>query len=145
MSKSYLMFGIVILIICSGLSGCTEENNTDKTEEDFKDKEPQELILGTWKCKSADIWYRFKSDGTFESSGDDDEFQWLTQKDMWYTIDDKIHINYYDWYQQSEIFTLSYVVYKLDIPLILNYGLNLIFIGVVVYYKVKPRKIYEKK
>lgn len=43
----------------------------------------------------------------------------------------------------GEIFTLSYVVYKLDIPLILNYGLNLIFIGVVVYYKVKPRKIDE--
>ena len=40
----------------------------------------------------------------------------------------------------GEIFTLSYVVYKLDIPLILNYSLNLFFIGVVIYYKVKPRK-----
>ena len=30
---------------------------------------------------------------------------------MWYTIDDKIHINYYDYYAQEEIFTLSYDYY----------------------------------
>lgn len=111
MKNKIIMLGIVVMLICVGLSGCTEENVKDKTEEDIKDKEPQKLILGAWKCESADIRYRFKSDGTFESFGDDDEFQWLTQKDMWYTIDDKIHINYYDWYQQSEIFTLSYDYY----------------------------------
>jgi len=111
MNNNLIIFGIIVMLICGGLSGCTEENIKDKKDENFKDKEPQELILGTWKCESADIWYRFKSDGKFESFGDDDEFQWLTQKDMWYTIDDKIHINYYDWYQQSEIFTFSYDYY----------------------------------
>jgi uncharacterized protein with PQ loop repeat len=40
----------------------------------------------------------------------------------------------------GEIFTLSYVLYTWDLPLILNYGLNLVFIGVVVYYKLKPRR-----
>ena len=111
MKKQIIVLGVVTLLVYGGLSGCTEENNTDKTEENGIDKEPQELIVGTWKCKSADIRYRFTSDGTFESFGDDDEFQWLTQKDMWYTIDDQIHINYYDWYQQSEVFTLSYDYY----------------------------------
>ena len=45
----------------------------------------------------------------------------------------------------GEIFTLSYVIYTLDLPLILNYGLNLMFIGVVVYFKIKPRGLDEKK
>ena len=45
----------------------------------------------------------------------------------------------------GEIFTLSYVLYKGDLPLILNYGLNLVFIGTVVYYKLKPRGNSEKK
>ena len=72
MKKQLILLGIVIMLICGGLSGCTEENDKDKTEENVTDKEPQELILGTWKCKSADIRYRFKSDGTFESFGDDD-------------------------------------------------------------------------
>lgn len=38
----------------------------------------------------------------------------------------------------GELFTLSYVLYNFDLPLILNYGLNLFFIGVVVKYKIKP-------
>lgn len=45
----------------------------------------------------------------------------------------------------GEICTLTYVLYKWDLPLILNYGLNLVFIGTVVYYKIKPRSIDEKK
>ncbi len=39
----------------------------------------------------------------------------------------------------GEVLTLSYVLYHWDIPLILNYGVNLVFIGIVVYYKLKPR------
>ena len=45
----------------------------------------------------------------------------------------------------GEIFTLSYVLYTWDLPLILNYGLNLVFIGIVVYYKLKPRENDEEK
>ena len=43
----------------------------------------------------------------------------------------------------GEFLVLTYVIYNKDIPLILNYGLNLIFIGIVVYYKFKPRSINE--
>ena len=39
----------------------------------------------------------------------------------------------------GEVFTLVYVVDKLDIPLILNYGLNIIFIGIIIRYKHYPR------
>lgn len=39
----------------------------------------------------------------------------------------------------GEVFTLIYVLYNKDIPLILNYGLNLIFISVILKYKWKPR------
>lgn len=45
----------------------------------------------------------------------------------------------------GEILTLTYVLYNWDVPLILNYGVNLIFIGIVVYFKLKPRSIDEKK
>lgn len=38
----------------------------------------------------------------------------------------------------GEVLTLTYVLYTWDLPLILNYGLNLVFIGIVVYYKLKP-------
>ena len=45
----------------------------------------------------------------------------------------------------GEILTLTYVLYKWDLPLILNYGLNLVFIGIVVYYKLKPEAVNEEK
>ena len=35
----------------------------------------------------------------------------------------------------GEIFTLAYVAPKLDAPLIVNYSVNLIFIGIIVKYK----------
>ena len=38
----------------------------------------------------------------------------------------------------GELFTLAYVLPKLDWPLLFNYGANILFIGVIVYYKVKP-------
>lgn len=39
----------------------------------------------------------------------------------------------------GEVFTLWYILSKesLDFPLILNYGLNIIFISIIVYYKFK--------
>jgi uncharacterized protein with PQ loop repeat len=38
----------------------------------------------------------------------------------------------------GEIFTLAYVVYNRDYPLILNYLVNLLTLIVVIYYKLKP-------
>lgn len=41
----------------------------------------------------------------------------------------------------GEVFTLAYVLLKhgLDWPLILNYGANLLFLVVIIRYKLKPR------
>lgn len=39
----------------------------------------------------------------------------------------------------GEICTLIYLIPKKDLPLIANYTLNLIFIGIIFYYKCKPQ------
>jgi len=39
----------------------------------------------------------------------------------------------------GELFTLAYIVPKFDYPLILNYSINLIFIGIIVKYKFSPK------
>jgi len=45
----------------------------------------------------------------------------------------------------GEIFTFLYVLPMGKAPMILNYGLNLIFLGIIGYYKVKPRKVKRNK
>lgn len=41
------------------------------------------------------------------------------------------------WYL-GEIFTLFYVLPKNDVlPLVMNYGLNIVFISIIIYYKVR--------
>jgi uncharacterized protein with PQ loop repeat len=37
----------------------------------------------------------------------------------------------------GEIFTLIYIIPKMDLPLLFNYGMNLIFLGVIWKYKLK--------
>jgi uncharacterized protein with PQ loop repeat len=38
----------------------------------------------------------------------------------------------------GEIFALAYVYDKLDLPLLLNYGTNILILGVILYYKINP-------
>ena len=38
----------------------------------------------------------------------------------------------------GEILTLLYVIGKLDAPLIFNYACNLISVGIIAFYKLKP-------
>lgn len=38
----------------------------------------------------------------------------------------------------GELFALAYVYDKLDLPLILNYATNILILGVILYYKMKP-------
>jgi len=38
----------------------------------------------------------------------------------------------------GELFVLAYVVWKMDLPLIVNYGANLIMILIIGYYKYFP-------
>ena len=40
----------------------------------------------------------------------------------------------------GEIFTIIYIIPKWHWPLIFNYISNIIFISVIVYYKIKPKK-----
>ena len=39
----------------------------------------------------------------------------------------------------GEIFTLAYVFPKADYPLLFNYALNLVFLFIMLYFKIKPR------
>lgn len=39
----------------------------------------------------------------------------------------------------GEILTLAYILPKMDWPLIFNYAVNLVFLGVMLYYKIRPR------
>lgn len=39
----------------------------------------------------------------------------------------------------GEIFALAYVYDKLDLPLLLNYSVNILILAVIIYYKVNPK------
>jgi uncharacterized protein with PQ loop repeat len=38
----------------------------------------------------------------------------------------------------GEVFALAYVYDKLDLPLLLNYATNILVLGIILYYKIKP-------
>lgn len=40
----------------------------------------------------------------------------------------------------GELFALAYVYDKLDLPLLVNYATNILILGVILYYKIKPGK-----
>jgi uncharacterized protein with PQ loop repeat len=40
----------------------------------------------------------------------------------------------------GEIFTIIYIIPKWHWPLIFNYTANIIFIGIILYYKIKPKR-----
>ena len=40
----------------------------------------------------------------------------------------------------GELFTIVYIIPKWHWPLIFNYTANIIFISVIVYYKLKPKR-----
>jgi MtN3 and saliva related transmembrane protein len=40
----------------------------------------------------------------------------------------------------GEIFTIIYILPKWHWPLIFNYTANLIFISIILYYKIKPKR-----
>ena len=39
----------------------------------------------------------------------------------------------------GEIFTLPYIIYSGQSPLIINYGLNFCFVVIILRYKISPR------
>ena len=40
----------------------------------------------------------------------------------------------------GELLTLAYVIPKLDLPLLFNYVTNIIFLSIIIYYKINPKK-----
>lgn len=40
----------------------------------------------------------------------------------------------------GELFTIVYIIPKWHWPLIFNYTANIIFISIIVYYKLKPKR-----
>jgi len=40
----------------------------------------------------------------------------------------------------GEIFTFIYIMPKMDLPLLLNYTTNIIFLAVIIYYKLAPKR-----
>ena len=40
----------------------------------------------------------------------------------------------------GEIMTIIYIIPKWHWPLIFNYTANIIFIGIILYYKIKPKR-----
>jgi uncharacterized protein with PQ loop repeat len=39
----------------------------------------------------------------------------------------------------GEIFTFAYIAPKMDLPLLLNYTANIIFLAIIIYYKMRPK------
>jgi len=44
----------------------------------------------------------------------------------------------------GECFALTYVFNKLDMPMVMNYGINIFVVGLMLYYKIYPRKEKEE-
>jgi hypothetical protein len=67
MNKHLITLGIAVLLICVGLSGCNESNNSFKSDED--------RIIGTWviseiyEGSTRTVTYIFSSDKTYEVIG----------------------------------------------------------------------------
>ena len=40
----------------------------------------------------------------------------------------------------GEIMTFIYILPKLDLPLLFNYTANIIFLSIIIYYKLAPKK-----
>ena len=40
----------------------------------------------------------------------------------------------------GELFTFIYILPKMDLPLMLNYSANIIFLIIILYYKINPKK-----
>ena len=53
-----------------------------------------------------------------------------------------LSINFLLLWTAGEIFTLIYVFPKLDIPLILNYSANIIFLSIIWRYKIFPKTFF---
>lgn len=40
----------------------------------------------------------------------------------------------------GELCTFAYILPKMDLPLLVNYSANIMFLIIIIFYKIKPRK-----
>lgn len=40
----------------------------------------------------------------------------------------------------GELCTFAYILPKMDLPLLVNYSANILFLIIIIYYKINPRK-----
>ena len=84
MNKHLLVSGIAVLIICVGLSGCTEQPNN----EDDNTISEYDRFVGTWMYEEIGGIYIFSSDGTFsfDAPGEKNEGTYeIRDEKLWFT------------------------------------------------------------
>ena len=59
MKKQLVIIGIVTILVCVGLSGCSTQNNDEDKVSDH------DRFIGTWLVKQTDSIFSFYSDGTY--------------------------------------------------------------------------------
>ena len=40
----------------------------------------------------------------------------------------------------GELCTFAYIIPKMDFPLLVNYSANIVFLVIIIYYKINPKK-----
>ncbi len=79
------MLGIAVLLICIGLSGCTNEDNSQDGADASNDLAK---FVGIWVCGESGAIYIFSSDGAFSSDapGEENEGTYeVRDEKLWFT------------------------------------------------------------
>lgn len=109
MKKQLVIFGIAVLLICIGLSGCNEDNNTFQSDE--------EKIIGTWiyattlNETTVYVYYNFLSNKTFEIifsyTGDRGSGTWnITDNKLLITLKGEIITSDYNFSNNNKTLTI---------------------------------------
>lgn len=109
MKKQLVIFGIAVLLICIGLSGCNEDNNTFQSDE--------EKIIGTWiyattlNETTVYVYYNFLANKTFEVifsyTGDRGSGTWnITDNKLLITLKGEIITSDYNFSNNNKTLTI---------------------------------------
>ena len=85
MNKHLIVLGIAVLLICVGLSGCTNEDNSQDGADASNDLAK---FVGTWMYEESGGIYTFSSDGafSFDAPGEENEGTYeLRDEKLWFT------------------------------------------------------------
>ncbi len=109
MKKQLVIFGIAVLLIFIGLSGCNEDNNTFQSDE--------EKIIGTWVYATTlnettvYVYYNFLANKTFEVifsyTGDRGSGTWnITDNKLLITLKGEIITSDYNFSNNNKTLTI---------------------------------------